>query len=164
MNIYETWLERIQADVIAEGMIRQLRLSIYPLAFDFEPSGAKTNLTEIQAGEIVRAHHARLDGGPKVTEHQADKGAQWLRNMGKRVGLPERFYTEFPLFFRLPDVELVQVDNWRFNSSRFGATFLPRYTAHYADGTILSYRVGAWQSGAYGRSPVEFHYEIKEAA
>jgi hypothetical protein len=141
MTLRTTWLERVTGEVIQEGHIRQFRLAVYPLAHGYEPRGAKTNLTVEDAEIIVAAFEARADGGPKVTAEQADKGTRWLHTTGKRLGLPERFTTEWPMHYRLTEVECVDVDD-RWNE----AWYMPRYTAFYPDGTTLSYRCYSWMS------------------
>jgi hypothetical protein len=150
-----TWLKRVRAARIAEGHIRQLGLAVYPIAHGFNGRGAKTKLTTEDAEIIVTAFEKRVakDGGPKVTDEQADKGTRWLHETGRRLGLPERFYRETPLFYRLSAIEQVFVDvRWS------EAHYRPRYTAFYADGTTLNYRAGSWMSG------VDFDYEIGKAS
>lgn len=164
MSIYHEWLDRVNGEVIAEGHIRQMVHAVYPLALGYKPGGYRTALTEEEAASVLSdfAARVRLDGGPQVTEEQCEKGARWLHNGWKRLGLPKRFGTEWPLRFRFPGAECVHVDSYRYSDGLQRALFLPRYVAYYADGTELSYRVGSWQSGAYGRLPVEFSYEIRE--
>ena len=158
MSMKRTWLERVTAPVITEGHIRQFRLAVWPMSFGFLPSGAKTNMTEADALEIVETFTDRVrnvDGGPKVTNEQADKGTRWLHSTGKRYGIPERFQREWPLFYRFEGCHLIWEDHsWNH------AWYAPIYVAHYADGTTLRYAPGSWMSGK--RDTLDF--TVTEAA
>ncbi len=144
MTYFDEWLERVSAPTIRKGHIQMLYQSIYPKAFDgytWAQRGRKNSLTTEQATDIIDALMVRVakDDGPLVEPAQYEQGATWLTRYGKRLGLPERFWTERPLRFRFIGC------TW-FDSGRDGF-YLPEYRAEYADGTLLDYHAQAWQSG-----------------
>ena len=152
-KIFDAYMERVTAPVIAEGHIRQICSKIYPLAKGYgrlpysDRLRWKINLDEGQASDIVEALQSREDGGPLVTEAQWRKGSDWLRNYGRRLGLPESIYTVDPAEFRFSHCDAFLSGYW--------PVWRPWYVAYYNDGRTLGYFAVPWQSGK-----TEFEYTI----
>lgn len=145
MSYVDEWLRRVTAPTISKGHIQMLYQHVYPMAVLPAPRrghfGRRTSLTQGQCEQIVAALVQRVDqdGGPEVEEAQYNQGANWLHRYGKRLGIPERFWTEWPLRFHFAGCRHRE-------SGQYGY-FLPLYVAVYADGTQLRYLAQAWQSG-----------------
>jgi hypothetical protein len=162
-RMYPVWLERVQADVISEGHIRQFRLAVYPRAYGYGTGGHRLTLTTDEASEIVQAFRRRVsdDGGPLVTDEQADKGRRYLARYADRLGLPL-------------DVSYRNIDRFRFEAvhhdregdDRWRMSTAPIYRAFWDDGTQLVYWCTPWTARAYGNNPdvIQFSIIRKEVA
>ena len=139
-RIFREWEKRVAADEISKSHIQQLYNYIYPTAQGLPCSGRATALTDVECRKIVRMIDER-DTPLRVTETQAEQGRTWLARYGKRLGLPEHCWA-------------VRIDHFTFAGVRFDndaryyrATMTPIYDAHFADGAVMRYSTGAWQSG-----------------
>lgn len=161
-RMYRPWLERVTAPVMSEGHIRQFRLAIYPRAFGYPAGGHDLTLTDDEVRRIVAAFRERVkdDGGPLVTEQQAEKGRRWLAYDPKRYGLPVdvdyRDITHFRFEAVHHDVE--GDSHWRMSTA-------PIYRAFWENGDQLTYWCTPWTARAYGNNPDPIRFSfIREAA
>lgn len=139
-----TWLERVEAHEIRESHITQLKNAVASRADGWGWGGMPTNLTEAEARQIMLAFRQRVarDGGPLVTESQADKGRDWIAKYGKRLGIREEYRTGIT-HFRLRGIRKIPP---QFPGGRPG--FAPIYRAYYADGRTMTYSPTPWTARA----------------
>jgi hypothetical protein len=160
-RMYRPWLERVTGPVMTEGHIRQFRHAIVPLAHDYPAGGQQLTMTYDEASDIVEAFKARVrvDGGPLVTEEQAEKGRRWLTGQQRRLGLPDVDYGNIDRF----RFEAVHID-WEGTNYRMSTA--PVYRAFWLDGTEFVYWATPWTARAYGNNPdpIQFTLHRNEAA
>lgn len=130
-----TWLERVEAHEIRESHITQLKNAIASRADGWKWGGQRTNITEAEAKRIMLTLRIRVarDGGPLVTEAQAQKGRDWIMAHGKRMGVREEYRTGIT-HFRLRGIRKIPHP---IPGGRPG--FAPIYRAYYADGRRMTY-------------------------
>lgn len=139
--LLKKWLDRVEASEIERGKILQLQTCIFPRACGYEAAGRKTTLDYDDCDQIILALRRRVerDGGPRVTEEQAEVGRRWLTGMQHRLNLPDVDYSQIA-FFLLEDF-IVHDEN------AYRALVGPTYTAHFTDGSILRYSPMPWING-----------------
>jgi hypothetical protein len=159
-KIFNTWCERIDAPEMSKSHIRQFKDAIaLPALAGVDPSGAKTSLLDHERRELWHRFAERVsrEGGPLVTEAQADQGREWLHRYAKRIGMPITFnwsageHIDYLAIrcFRFVDVEVC--------GTRVMPFALPTYECDWGDGVArLRYTPAPWQSQMSDRA--EWHW------
>lgn len=148
-KIYNTWVERIDAPVMQASMIRQFKDAIALRALTDHEGGRRTSLTSAECNELWEGFRARTrrDGGPKVSEVQAEQGRRWLDRYWKKIGMPEADYRAI-VCFRFVGVQI-------FNESSRWPTAYPVYECDWGNEFArLRYVPVPWQ--AQGPPTAEF--------
>lgn len=128
-KIYNTWCDRIGAGTMEASYIRQFKDAIaLPVLTGERPGGKRTALNDSDRFELHTLFTNRVtrDGGPKVTEAQAERGRRWLNNYWKRIGMPEVDYLAIQCF-RFVGVQIFNQD------SRWHSTAYPVYECDWGD-------------------------------
>lgn len=135
-SIFRLWRRRIESGVLDHPLCRQFAAAIVPLAAGLEPRGKRTNLTRVEAAELVELIRPGVRIGPIDTI----KGQAWITNYGKRsIGLPDETVALFSHFTFHGDV-------WEAGRMR---VCIPVYRIHLTDGRAIDYANPSWQSRAY---------------
>jgi hypothetical protein len=140
-TIVDTWLERVEAPEMPESIVRQFKNAVAARAEGDSFGGMPTKITEADAKRIMLAFRLRVarDGGPLVTEAQADKGREWIARYGKRLGILEEYRTGIT-HFRLRGIRVIPHPTYEFGRK----SFAPIYRAYYADGRTMTYSPTPW--------------------
>lgn len=147
INIYNTWCDRIGATVMSASHIRQFKDAVGVAALTGEVRGQKVALTLPEREELWTMFERRVarDGGPKVSEAQAEQGRMWLDRYWKKIGMPEADYRAI-VCFRFVGVQI-------FNERTYPMAH-PVYECDWGTGPLLRYVPVPWQ--AQGPPTAEF--------
>lgn len=141
--IYRTWVARIDSGVFTKAQCRQWANAVYPLARGGQARGAKTNLTQEEAG-LLTSHMYRA-GGVRLTPAHEAQGIDWLRKYGTRqVGVPKDVIDNFDHF------------TFHGQASDIGHRWehwVPVWRIHCTDGHSVDYFTVAWQAAHYQDGP-----------
>ena len=102
-SIFNTWLERIEAEHIQHHQVIQLYAAVYPLAQGYRPRGKRTNLRKAEAQAIMARiyERARNGNGLRATADNEERGRDWLHANRRKLGLPDSFDARSIIEFRL---------------------------------------------------------------
>ena len=149
-SIFNTWLERIEAEHIQHHQVIQLYAAVYPLAQGYRPRGKRTNLRKAEAQAIMARiyERARNGNGLRATADNEERGRDWLHANRRKLGLPDSFDARSIIEFRLVGFHVyTRDDRWKTLAAS------PIWRALLPDGSTFDYAPTAWQATARKDAP-----------
>lgn len=144
-SIYRKWLTRLEDGVFSASQCRQWAHAVAPMAMDFKPMGARTNLRPHEARSLREFMHDR--NGVALDAESTDRGLDWLRRNHSDIKLPSSTVGDI-----LADFERFSFHGQAYllygaSESELDASY-PMWRVHFDD-RVIQYWRSPWQAQAW---------------